>query len=176
MSRLGCCIRVIDLGTQTHTRSQKIASTREMVLGWELIPSDGNTTTNPVFVYKCYELSMAPESSLRKDTERLLGYQINADTHKRFGPKALLGRYCQLIMRKQPVDDIGSAFSVLRIKSLPSDLDQADLPKPITPYGFFMTSEPDMEQLSSLPPEIQDMIRQSIEFSWAINNQTDYDE
>lgn len=176
MSELACCVHVVDVGTQTQATTRKIRSKREMFLGWELILPDSTHTPKSRVVYKCYELSIAPESSLRKDVERLIGHELNANTYKRFSPKELLGSYCQLGLSNplNGVDD--SSLCVSRVKCLPTDLDRAALPKPKTPYGFFMTSEPDMELLSRLPPEIQAKIRQSIEFTWAIKNQNDHDE
>lgn len=167
MNNFACCVQVIDVGTQQNKR--------ELVLGWELLLTDRMSTAEPIIVYKSYQLSIATDSDLRKDVEQMLGGNINAESYKRFSPKALLGSYCLLILSYSPTCVEDGSLCVSRAQSLSADLDQTALPRPKTPYGFFMTSEPDMELLSQLPTEIQARIKQSIEFTWTIKNQSEHD-
>lgn len=154
----GCCVSIIDVGTGKNSR-------RSIIIGWEVVNASSHHMGE--VVYKIYEMTLAEESPLRRDLERILGEPKPLEWYRRFTLKSLLGTYCGLQLRKS-MREAGMNFREIRqVTSLPESICQTDLPKPKSQFVLFLCAEPDMECLAHLPSAIQDRIQQSVEFQWA---------
>lgn len=172
MNKIFCCVQVIDVGTQAHTKAGKIAHRREILFAWERVDPTIDSAAKPMVVYKCYGMNLGQDSSLRKDLEQLLSTQ-NPNWFQRFTPKSLLGKYCVVTLASQPENL--SSICVTRVKALKADIDPSKLPKPITPFGIFMISEPDIDLFERLPQDIRQKISLSPEWDYRANGANDYD-
>jgi hypothetical protein len=164
---LACCVRVIDIGTQNIKASSGATQKREIVLGWELILASENQKRLMQIVYKSYELNLTEGSTLRQDLQSWLGEGFKVDGVKRFTPKSLLGKYCNLELTPTSNDDGIQNFEVKVVAPIPIETDKGTLPKPLTSFQIFTISEPDLELLESLPVEIKNQIKNSAEYVWS---------
>ena len=167
LSELACCVWVIDVGTQNFKAPSGAFQKREIVLGWELMHASEDHKKLLRIVYKSYELNLAEGSILRQDLQSWLGDEFNEDNIKRFVPKSLLSKYCFLELGSSTGVEGKKNNSVQKITPLPKKFDQNNELKPVTQYRTFMVSEPDMDLLESLPPEVQKKIKNSPEYIWS---------
>ena len=167
LSELACCVKVIDVGTQNFKAPSGATPKREIVLAWELMFASEHHKRLLQIVYKSYELNLTKGSTLRQDLQSWLGDELKEDSIKRFAPKSLLSKYCILKLDSYIGVDGKKNHSAQKITPLPKEFDLSKLVKPVTQFGIFMVSEPDMNLLESLPPEIQNKIKNSPEYIWS---------
>jgi len=165
--KLGCCVQIIDVGSQKIEKLKSISFHRQIIIGWELLSPVMTIGSQGQMIYKTYLMSWGIESPLRKDIERWNGGDLSEDQLRRFNLKSLLGQFhlLELVVTVDRADT--SANENLKVAPLPTDIDQSTLPKPLSQFRIFMISEPDMEFFDQLPKEIQEKIRLSPEFEWA---------
>lgn len=162
--KVACCVSIIDVGTVESTR-------REVIIGWEVVSASTHLTRKAV--YKVYEMSLAENSPLRRDLERILGEQKPLEWYRRFTLKSLLGMYCGLQICENKAVGGGDFREIRQVTSLPEGMNPTDLPKPKSQFVLFMCAEPYMECFASLPSAIQDRIQQSVEFQWTQKKELD---
>ena len=167
-----CCVQIIDNGSQQVKTHDGVRQARELIFGWELV----GYGQGPKTVYKTYDMRLTEGSPLRQDLESWMGDEFT-DKIKRFDLKSILGKYCMLTLSSSSVENGVVNHFVNEITPLSSDSEQSTLAKPLTRYGIFMASEPDMDLFDSLPVEIQEQIKSSPEFVSAQDRQSseDYD-
>ena len=166
-SNFFCCVQVVDIGTQENNDANLVVQKRKIVFIWECIDDLLVCDGSPQKVYKSYEMSLNEGSVLLQDLKDWIGHEHVQDRIKRFIPKSMLGKYCQLHWKSITGSEHAQKFVVQNISPVPSDFDHTILAKPMTKLGVFMASEPDMELFATLPPEIQEKIKLSPEFTWA---------
>ncbi|WP_408595131.1 phage replication initiation protein, NGO0469 family [Limnohabitans sp.] len=171
-----CCIQVIDLGTQRINATNRDWCARKIMFTWEVVGDQTTEGRTHQKVYKAYDMRLTEGSELRQDLQSWFGDEFN-ESNKRFDLKSILGKYCLLALDSSSGVEVVGNQSVQKITPLSSDLDQNTLAKPLTRYGIFMTSEPDMDLFDSLPVEIQEQIKNSPEYVSAQDRQSseDYD-
>jgi len=163
MEAICCCVHLIDAGTRN---SAPFTEEREIFLGWEVL-IDQTNESEPQIVYKTYPVKWSEISELRKDVQSWLGDELTDERIRRFAPKSLLGKYCNLELAPLSNDDGAKIFAVKGVAPLPIGIDPATLPKPVSSFRIFTISEPDMELLESLPVEIKTQIKNSAEYVWS---------
>ena len=163
---LTCCVQVIDAGTKNTVNFGDQINDRQIFIGWEILVDQGISLVSRN-VYKSYDVKWSETSELKRDVKNWLGAELTDERIKRFTPKSLLGKYCNLELAPKPNDDGVQIFEVKAVAPLPIDTDQGTLPKPLTSFQIFTISEPDMELLESLPVEIKTQIKNSPEYTWS---------
>jgi len=161
-----CCIQILDIGTQLVNSSVRNTYQRHVIFGWELVAVGHQKVKSPPVVYTKYILSFSTASPLKEDLARWLGDELTPERILRFDLKSLLGRYCLF----QPFADARGETFTQSFHPLPNQADCKSLPRPVTPYGFFMAAEPDIDLLLTLPDYIQALIKASPEFIAAQNS------
>jgi hypothetical protein len=175
LSEPACCVHVIDVGTQDGIVQSNLFKMRQIALGWELACNQTTKARSPQVVYKTYDMSFAEGSALRQDLESWMGDEFK-DRIRRFDLKSILGKYCMLTLSSSSGENGEVHHFVNEITPLSSDLEQKTLVKPLTRYGVFMISEPDMDLFDNLPFEIQELIKKSPEFVSAQHSQSSEDD
>lgn len=165
LSKLACCVHVVDVGTHEVIVQNSLCPTRQIALGWELVGDQTTEGRSPQKVYKTYDLSFTEGSTLRLDLESWMGDQFK-NRIRQFDLKSLLGKYCMLELVPYSLREAGNDHFVQKISLLPTGFDQAALAKPLAPFGVFKISTPDMEMFKRLPHAIQEQIKSSPECNW----------
>ena len=163
MEAICCCVHLIDAGSRN---SAPFAEEREIFLGWEILVDQGINSTSQI-VYKSYDVKWSETSELRKDVQSWLGDELTDERIRRFAPKSLLGKYCNLELAPLSNDDGAKILAVKGVAPLPIGIDPATLPNPVSSFQIFTISEPDVELLENLPVEIKNQIKNSPEYAWA---------
>jgi len=163
---LACCVQVIDAGTKNTVNFGDQINDRQIFIGWEILVDQG-ISSDSRNVYKSYDVKWSETSELRKDVKNWLGAELTDERIKRFTPKSLLGKYCNLELVPLSNDDGAKILAVKGVAPLPIGIDPATLTKPVSSFRIFTISEPDMELLESLPVEIKNQIKNSPEYAWA---------
>ena len=163
---MACCVHLIDAGSRVKHTPIDEPKDREIFLGWEIL-IDQAIESEPQIFYKPYPVKWSETSELRKDVQSWLGDELTDERIRRFAPKSLLGKYCNLELAPLSNDDEAKILAVKGVAPLPIGIDPATLPKPVSSFQIFTISEPDMELLESLPVEIKNQIKNSPEYAWA---------
>lgn len=162
---LACCVYIIDLGTHLAPPGSHMNYMREIAIGWELLDINARKQSGCRILYKKYPLQLTEGSPLKSEIENIFNEKLPANWARRFNIKSLLGTYCILLNENFSENDGTDGFSKIALQRLQAGIEHSSLPKPRSPFGIFMCSEPDLEFLRSLPPNIQTFIASSVEFS-----------
>ena len=171
LSGIFCCVQLIDIGTQRVAAYDGSGLRRKIIVRWELVVGPVANSLMPKTVYKTYDMSFTEGSAMRQDLESWFGDEFN-DRIRRFDLKSILGKYCMLTLASSSGGVGERDHSVQRITPLTTGFNQAPLLKPMTPFGIFNISTPDMEMFERLPHEIQEQIKNSPECNWLPTNRS----
>ncbi len=172
----GCCVRIIDLGTQTNEFEGKKTTKRQLMLGWELhgdsvdsdasgymTGDDGRPDPNRPFLVSAFlTASFHPEATLRKYMESWRGVpfteeQIHEYENEGFDWSVMLGKPCMVNMGPNKNGKI-------RVRTVSRLQKNIERPVPVNPLTVFMLDEFDLNVFNSLPEGIRNMIATSPEY------------
>ena len=155
--------QIIDLGTTEQGgnfpgKKRKVQLLFELPM--ELAVFNPEKGEQPYYLRKGYTLSMNSKAILRKDTESLLGKKMTDDDASKFNVFSLLGAPC-MVQVVHVVKGENTYANINNMTPLPKGM---VCPAPFNPAVTFSTQTPDMDVFASLPPFLQDKIKESDEF------------
>lgn len=157
------CYQIIDLGTTEQGgnfpgKKRKIQLLFETPYEQAVFSEDNGE--QPYYIRATYTLSMNEKAILRKDVTSWLGKKMSDDQAAAFDVFSLLGKECQVNVVHTTKGDTTYA-NIGAITPLAKGM---TCPPPINPLVAFSAAQPDMNVFNTLPPFIQDKIKESDEF------------
>jgi hypothetical protein len=155
--------QIIDLGTTEQGgnfpgKKRKVQILLE--LPNELAIFNPEKGEQPYYLRKGYTLSMNSKAILRKDVESLLGKKMTDEDAAKFNVFSLLGAPC-MVQVVHAIKGDNTYANINNITPMPKGM---TCPAPFNPTLVFSTQTPDMTVFASMPPFVQDKIKESDEF------------
>lgn len=161
------CYRIVDLGTQDKVWQGNVKKVQQVMISWELpdalIP-DGKLAGQPFAVSERFTASLSEKSRLRAVLESWRGRKFTEEELNGFDLQNILGKPCFINLVQ--AEKNGKTYSnIASIMPLPNGMQ----PKPqVNPSLMFSLGNFDVEVFNKLSPKIQETIKQSPEYGYAV--------
>lgn len=156
------CIRVIDLGTQTHNYQGEEKSARKVRIFWEVpeVTVEWEGVERPATISATYTASLHEKANLRKVLESWRGRSFTADELKGFDTKNVLGAACLLNVVHTEKD--GRTYA--NVAGVTPLIKGMQKPEVVGPIINFDLDDFDAETLEGFHDKLKEQIKASPEY------------